>query len=561
MDLHCTSCHRLPPIGANRVLAMSAMTEGGRRGFVPVERLLNALADPARRERTVVAVLLGYVALWTLYGAIAKASQDIHADMSEQFALGRELALGYPKHPPLAMLVVRAWFSVFPTADWAYYLLAMVNVALALWIAWRVSARFLEGEKRAVGLALLTLVPFFNFHGLKFNVNTILLPLWAATTLWFLRSFETRRPFDAALAGLFAAAAMYGKYWSIFLLLGFGVAALSDPRRAAYFRSSAPWVTIAVGAVALAPHVAWLIANNFAPFSYAMVLHGAGSLASTLGDSLGYVAGSAAYVAVPVLIVFATARPRRAAVKDMAWPSSPPRRLAAAAFWAVLLAPALIAPLAGLRLVSLWSMSAFTLLPVMLLSSPRVALTRRDAAGVLMLALAFPLIMVAVAPAIALLIHRAGPEPASAHASVLAEPIERLWRETTDRPLRIFSGFDAMTDGVTFYMRSHPLAVHVLDGIASPAMDERIDRDGIALLCPLPASSAPGPDWCAKVALARARCSPPGKQMEIEVSRRYLGMDGQAARYLVIAIPPRGASAPPAEGATDCRARHLQAGG
>jgi len=23
--------------------------------------------------------------------------------MSEQFALGRELALGYPKHPPLAM--------------------------------------------------------------------------------------------------------------------------------------------------------------------------------------------------------------------------------------------------------------------------------------------------------------------------------------------------------------------------------------------------------------------------------------------------------------------------
>jgi hypothetical protein len=180
---------------------------------------------------------------------------------------------------------------------------------------------------------------------------------------------------------------------------------------------------------------------------------------------------------------------------------------------------------------------------------------------VLTLALAFPLIMLAVAPAIGLLIHRAGPESASAHASVLAEPIERLWRETTDRPLRIFSGFDALTDGVTFYMPSHPLAVHVLDGIASPAMDERIDRDGIVLLCPVPASPAPGADWCAKVALARAHCSPPGKQMEIEVSRRYLGMDGEAARYLVIAIPPRGAQAPPpAEPATDCRARHLQAG-
>src|SRR5262249_35749761 len=128
MDLPGTSCHRLPPErGPNRVLAMSAMTQGGRRRFAPIERLLDALADSARRERTVVAVLLGYVVLWTLYGAIAKGSQDIHADMSEQFALSRELALGYPKHPPLAMAVVRAWFSIFPTADWAYYLLAMAN--------------------------------------------------------------------------------------------------------------------------------------------------------------------------------------------------------------------------------------------------------------------------------------------------------------------------------------------------------------------------------------------------------------------------------------------------
>ena len=230
---------------------MTAMTQSGRRRLAPIERLLDSLADAARRERTVVAVLLGYVALWTLYGAIAKASQDIHADMSEQFALGRELALGYPKHPPLAMAVVRAWFSVFPTADWAYYLLAMSNVGLALWIAWRLCARFLDGEKRVLGLALLTLVPFFNFHGLKFNVNTILLPLWAATTLWFLRSFESRRVLDAALAGLFAAAAMYGKYWSIVLLLGLGVAALSDRRRAVYFSSAAPWVTIAVGALRL----------------------------------------------------------------------------------------------------------------------------------------------------------------------------------------------------------------------------------------------------------------------------------------------------------------------
>src|SRR5437660_6227306 len=124
---------------------MSAITGTRLPATRLAERLLDALNDPARREHNAAVVLIAYVALWTLYGAIAKGSQDIHADMSEQYVLARELALGYPKHPPLTMLIVRLWFAVFPTADWAYYLLAMANAALALWIIWRLCARFLAG--------------------------------------------------------------------------------------------------------------------------------------------------------------------------------------------------------------------------------------------------------------------------------------------------------------------------------------------------------------------------------------------------------------------------------
>jgi hypothetical protein len=414
----------------------------------------------------------------------------------------------------------------------------MANAGLALWIVWRLTARFLDGDKRVVGLALLTLVPFFNFHALKFNVNTVLLPLWAATTLWFLRSFESRRALDAALAGLCAAAAMYGKYWSVFLLLGLGIAALADPRRAAYFRSPAPWATIAVGALALAPHAAWLVANDFAPFSYAVVTHGAGSFAATVGAALGYLAGSVAYVAVPLVVVLVAARPSRGALADMAWPAAPERRLAALAFWAVLLAPVLVAPATGVRLVSLWSMSAWTLLPVMLLASPLISISRRDAVGILTLAAAFPFVMVALAPAIAFIFHRAGPPPGSVHSAVLAEPVERLWRESTAAPLRLFSGFDEFTDGVAFYMPSHPLAVHVLDGTAPQALEARIGRDGIALLCPARSADRPRTGACVNAALARARCSMPGAQLEVEVSRRYLGIGGSAARYLIVTIPP-----------------------
>ena len=111
----------------------------------------------------------------------------------------------------------------------------MVLATFALWVAWRVSEGYLEGEKRVAGLLLLTFIPFFNFHALKYNANTVLIPLWALVTWFFLRSYETRSVFWAALAGAAAAAAMMGKYWSVFLLAGLGIAALADPRRGAIF--------------------------------------------------------------------------------------------------------------------------------------------------------------------------------------------------------------------------------------------------------------------------------------------------------------------------------------
>src|SRR5215472_3566252 len=188
-------------------MALAALTQNL---LAPFERLAEALVDPRRRERAVLLALLCYVALWTLYGVLAQGSQDLHFDMGELVAWSREPAFGYPKHPPFGAWVVKAWFSVFPLADWAYYLLAIINATVGLWIAWALSARYLDAEKRVAGLALLTLVSFYNFHALKFNANSILIPLWAATTLWFLRSFEQRDLLSAALAGLAAAAAMLG---------------------------------------------------------------------------------------------------------------------------------------------------------------------------------------------------------------------------------------------------------------------------------------------------------------------------------------------------------------
>jgi len=499
----------------------------------PVKRLLAALADPARRERTVVMVLAAYCGLWTLYGAIAKGSQDIHFDMGEMIAWSRETDWGTPKHPPLGAWLVRAWFSVFPLADWAYYLFAMALATLALWIAWKVAARYLDAEKQVLGLALLTLVPFFNFHALKFNANTIMMPLWAATTALFLRSYETRRPGVAALAGLAAAAAMLGKYWSIVLLLGLALAALADPRRAAYFRSPAPWVTIVVGAAALLPHVAWLAAHGFTPFAYAMESH-PGTLLESLWSGLAYMAGAAAYVALPVGLVLMAARPSRAALHDMAWPKTPDRRLAALAFWLPLGLPLGLAVASRALVISLWSIGSMTLLPVVLLSSPRIAVPARAARRIVALALALPLIALAASPLIATVIHRQGVPNYASHYRLLAQEVEKAWRATSERPLRLVGSYNNLLYGTVFYFPDRPSTYEIIGPQVTPWTDAaRIARDGIALYCPAEDSD------CVKAMNALVQRGPVGTRRDVEISRRFAGTADKPVRYVIVTLLPR----------------------
>jgi hypothetical protein len=501
------------------------------RLFAPMDRLAAALADPARRERTVVAVLVVYAVLWTLYGTLAKGSQDIHTDMSEMVAWSRELAVGYWKHPPLGAWITAAWFAVFPTADWTFYLLAMTTATFALWFAWRLAGDYLDGENRALALPLLMLVPFFNFHALKFNANTVLLPMWGATAWCFLRSFERRSAGWAALAGLCAAGSMLGKYWSIFLLAGLGLAALLDSRRAAYFRSAAPWITIAVGALAFVPHVVWLVANDFVPFAYAATAHTWTHAAGALSVA-GYLAGSIGYVTLPVLLALAAMRPSWAALADMLLPAGPERRLAAAAFCWPLLLPALAAPLVGAEINSLWSMSAWALLPVVLLSAPRSLILPGAARAIFGVSAAISLAALAAAPVVAILVLWAGPPTPSTH--LLAERVMTEWRKLSNAPIRLVGGEAGLAFGTAFYLPDRPSAFPNLDPRAAPWVDNaRIARDGIVLVCRAAANGCTG----ASTALARGQ--PSSRQVVVEITRRYLGIAGQPERYTVIVVPPR----------------------
>ncbi len=494
-------------------------------------RLLDALIDPARRERAAVLLLAAYCAVWSLYGAFAKGSQDIHFDMGEMVAWAHVAGIGTPKHPPVAAWLVKIWFAVFPLTDWSYYLFAMVLATFALWCAWRISENYLDGEKRVAALLLLTFIPFFNFHALKYNANTVLIPLWAVATWCFLRSYETRSMIWAALAGLAAAAAMMGKYWSIFLLAGLVVAALADRRRLDYFRSAAPWVTIAVGGIAFAPHIAWLVANDFSPFAYAVDSH-LGTWSSAVWSGPSFLAGVAGYAAAPLVIWAIIARPRPAALADTVWPPDDARRLVLISFIAPLILPWFAALAFKVDIVSLWAMCAMTLLGVVLLSSPLVRVSRRATLWLLALATVFPLLMVVASPVIAIVIHREGVPNYATHYRLLAAAVDQAWRQTTDKPMRYFGSYTNVLNGVSFYLASRPSTLDITDPRATPWSDAAsVARAGIALACP---ESEVG---CMQKLNERAAGLP---RHAATLSRRHLGVADAPVRYVIVIVPPKG---------------------
>ena len=417
-------------------------------------------------------------------------------------------------------------------------LLAIVTAAAALGVAWAMARDYLDDRKRAVGLAFLTLIPFFNFLAFRYNANTAMLPWWALTTFLFLRSYETRGPGVAALAGLAAAGAMMVKYWSIVLIAALALAAVIDPRRRLYFRSAAPYVTAAVGAAALAPHAVWLYANDFLPFRYSLESH-ATTVAQALLSGVGYLAGAVGYGIAPILLVLAAARPSRAAVADALWPDDPRRRLAVTVFILPLLLPTLLAVAARESAVSLWSIGGMTLLPVVLLSSPRVTISRTAAIRILGVAVALPLLAIVAAPLVALRVHWTGVPNYGTQYRLVAEAADRFWRQTTDRPLRIVGSYNNVLYGTVFYFPERPTTLEIVSPYLTPWTDEaRIAREGVLLYCPIVEI------LCTNALDMRVAATPRAKRTEADISRSFLGLPGPVTRYAIAAIAPDAAAQP-----------------
>jgi len=218
----------------------------------------------------------------------------------------------------------------------------------------------------------------------------------------------------------------------------------------------------------------------------------------------------------------------------MLWPGDPRRRLPVIVFILPLVLPALMAVAAAEKVVSLWAIGSMTLLPVVLLSSPRIVIPRVAAIRILAIAVFFPVLAVLVAPIVAVVTHFNGTPNYGTQYSLVAEAAGKVWRETTDQPLRLVGSYENVLNGTVVYFPDRPSTFEIVTPALTPWTDEaRIARQGILLYCPVTESR------CMDALNRRAATAPRGRRVEVEISRTFLGIPGPVTRYIIVAIPPQ----------------------
>jgi 4-amino-4-deoxy-L-arabinose transferase-like glycosyltransferase len=500
---------------------------------------LNSWFDSEPSGLAIGILFLSFVLIWTGFQIISYASIDLHPDLLEVYAWGLHPSAGYYKHPPLAGLMAGAWFWLFPAADWSFHLLAMTNAAIGLYVTYLIGRRFLKGDSRMLAVLLLLFTPFYQFHGQRFGANQTLISTWPIATYCFLRAFDTcnvptRGSLWALLAGASAALAMLGKYYSIFLIVGFLAAVLVHSGHRTYLRSWSPWLSAAIGCIMLAPHVRWSFTSGFSPLIYAMAVHASSSLGEALWKDVLYTGGGVAYVSVLLAVFWFTVRPDRQTAREIMWPSDADGRMLITLLAVPLILPVFVAPVIGAVLTPLWTMSAWYLLPIVLLRPPTVTVGRRAAIGVAAMILANSLTVLLAAPVLAWFYHLNGTKEGREYYALVSDEITRDWHMTTGKTLKIVTGDLFLVSATTFYSADHPDSVPNFSLNAAPWVTSvRLEREGWAAICVTEARS------CVDEGRRMAANKTGAAFIYYQAPNRFLGTQGKPGTYLFILVPPQ----------------------
>ena len=221
-------------------------------------------------ERRPAAAFVAFAALhaavWTALPTLLY--KNLPLDLIEALTYGREWQLGYDKLPPLPWWVVETVYRI-AGSDVAFYALSEIVVLAAFALVFATARPLVGAVGALVAVLIIDGLHYFNYTAPKFNHDVIQLPFWALAGFAFRASLRHGRIGDWLLLGFALGMALWAKYFFVVLAAPLALFLLIDWDARRALATPGPWLAGAVALVVMAPHLVWLVRNDFLPFAYA----------------------------------------------------------------------------------------------------------------------------------------------------------------------------------------------------------------------------------------------------------------------------------------------------
>ena len=382
--------------------------------------------------------------------------------------------------------MVAGFLKVFGINNLSYVVLAQMNIALALTAIWFLARQFVSARVALAAVCLLEFIPYYSFLSQRFNHSSLLISLWALTTLFAYFALHRQRLLDWVVLGLLAVASMLCKYYSVTLLVAIGLVFVLTARGRATWRTPGPYVAVALFVVFMALHAQHVIFNKVGTIDHIGDYFNFSSLAWRWPPVKFFLAQLV--YALPALIVFVLATRDEQSqhrwyhlFKRVSWPDSH------VLIYMVTLFPLLVTAVPGLLLgvdiSSRWGGPILGMFGLLLVFQYPAHLSVVHCRRVV----ASAFVWVVLLPVTILTAHGLGWITDDAKAfpgKELAGTITKSWHTNYAVPLRLVGGGLVAPDSISFHSPDHPSVLQHLNFKRSPWVEPAgINEHGIAVVC------------------------------------------------------------------------------
>ena len=431
--------------------------------------------------------VLFHVVAWTTVPSLAR--HELDSDSMMHFAWGQEWMGSYRLHPPFLPWVVAGFLKTVGINNWSYNLLTQLNFLSAFYCIWRLAREYLSPASALAAVCLLEFLPYFSFFSMRLNHSSMLIPMWALTTL--LAYFAIHRGgsrYWIAL-GLSAALAMLTKYYSVTLLASIGLYLLFFEQGRKCWGTRGPYLALLAFSSVIGWHL-WYVFSH----QVGTVAHVGDYLApADLGirwRSIRFLLSQLLYLSPLVALFLLAFYQDRRSLSVGQWekeevhptPTKPMRLFLYWIFLFPLLGTTIVGFAGGIDISSRWGGPTLSLAGIVILL--QWPLSQNSIAYRKLITAAF--VWVFILPAALLLTGFAGTQHERYRfpGKELAGEITRLWHDAYQIPLGIVGGGWVAPDSIAFHSPDHPSVLQHMSQQWSPWISsQEISELGIAVVC------------------------------------------------------------------------------